>query len=117
MSFSAHADAKGIIQMIKHVQPKNVMLVHGEKVKRFKIFINYNLYKYIYLYFYKKKKMEFLGEIIKEYCQLPCYYPANFERCVIDCSKEKKELVLLKESFPLDFGFKNNLFFKIFLFL
>lgn len=31
MSFSAHADAKGIIQMIKHLQPKNVMLVHGEK--------------------------------------------------------------------------------------
>lgn len=52
--------------------------------------------------------MEFLGEIIKEYCQLPCYYPANFERCVIDCSKEKKELVLLKESFPLDFGIKIN---------
>jgi len=35
MSFSAHADAKGILQLIKHVQPKNVMLVHGEKVLHF----------------------------------------------------------------------------------
>lgn len=33
MSFSAHADAKGIMQLIKHLEPKNVMLVHGEKVK------------------------------------------------------------------------------------
>jgi len=43
MSFSAHADAKGIIQMIKHVQPKNVMLVHGEKAINFlKILLNLN---------------------------------------------------------------------------
>lgn len=33
MSFSAHADAKGIIQLIKHLQPKNVMFVHGEGSK------------------------------------------------------------------------------------
>lgn len=33
MSFSAHADAKGILNLIKHCQPKNVMLVHGEKSK------------------------------------------------------------------------------------
>ena len=33
MSFSAHADSKGIIQLIKHLQPKNVMFVHGEAQK------------------------------------------------------------------------------------
>ena len=32
MSFSAHVDAKGILSFIKHVNPKAVMLVHGEKV-------------------------------------------------------------------------------------
>lgn len=32
MSFSAHADAKGILNLIKHAEPKNVVFVHGEKV-------------------------------------------------------------------------------------
>lgn len=30
MSFSAHADAKGITQIIRQCQPRNVVLVHGE---------------------------------------------------------------------------------------
>ncbi len=33
LSFSAHADAKGIMQLIHQAQPRNVMLVHGEKGK------------------------------------------------------------------------------------
>eukprot|EP00698_Gefionella_okellyi_P004441 TRINITY_DN14096_c0_g1_i1.p1 TRINITY_DN14096_c0_g1~~TRINITY_DN14096_c0_g1_i1.p1 ORF type:complete len:663 (-),score=146.87 TRINITY_DN14096_c0_g1_i1:24-2012(-) len=33
LSFSAHADAKGILQMIRQTDPRNVMLVHGEKNK------------------------------------------------------------------------------------
>jgi integrator complex subunit 11 len=33
LSFSAHADAKGIMQLIRQSGAKNVMLVHGEKVK------------------------------------------------------------------------------------
>ena len=33
MSFSAHADAKGIMQLIKNCEPKNVVLVHGENLK------------------------------------------------------------------------------------
>ena len=33
MSFSAHADAKGIMQLIQYCQPKNVMLVHGDAEK------------------------------------------------------------------------------------
>ena len=33
MSFSAHADSKGIIELLTHLEPKNVFLVHGEKHK------------------------------------------------------------------------------------
>jgi len=33
MSFSAHADAKGIMQLINYCKPKNVLLVHGEAKK------------------------------------------------------------------------------------
>ena len=33
MSFSAHADAKGIMQLIRMCEPRNVMLVHGEAQK------------------------------------------------------------------------------------
>lgn len=31
LAFSAHADAKGILELIKMTQPRNVMLVHGDK--------------------------------------------------------------------------------------
>jgi integrator complex subunit 11 len=56
MSFSAHADAKGIMQLINTSQPSNVMLVHGEAAK-----------------------MEFLkGKIEKEF-KIPCFMPANGE--------------------------------------
>ncbi|CAB4400431.1 integrator complex subunit 11 [Rhizophagus irregularis] len=61
LSFSAHADAKGILQLIKQCDPKNVMLVHGEKAK-----------------------MEFLQEKIKRECRIPCYSPANGETTIID---------------------------------
>src|SRR6266542_793395 len=61
LSFSAHADAKGILQLIKQCDPKNVMLVHGEKAK-----------------------MEFLQEKIKRECRIPCFSPANGETIIID---------------------------------
>ena len=31
MSFSAHTDSKGIMDMTRHLNPANVILVHGEK--------------------------------------------------------------------------------------
>lgn len=37
ISFSAHADAKGILQLIRQAQPKNIMLVHGEKQKMYAV--------------------------------------------------------------------------------
>ena len=33
MSFSAHADSKGIMELLTHLEPRNVFLVHGEKQK------------------------------------------------------------------------------------
>jgi hypothetical protein len=39
LSFSAHVDAKGILQLISQCRPKNVVLVHGEggKMKNLKL--------------------------------------------------------------------------------
>ncbi|XP_076804258.1 integrator complex subunit 11-like [Clavelina lepadiformis] len=60
MSFSAHADAKGIMQLIRMCEPENVMLVHGEAAK-----------------------MEFLKSKINKELHLPCFKPANGETVVI----------------------------------
>lgn len=60
MSFSAHADAKGIMQLISYCEPRNVMLVHGEAVK-----------------------MEFLKQKIRQEHGIECYMPANGETAII----------------------------------
>lgn len=56
MSFSAHADSKGIMELISKCEPKNVLLVHGEAVK-----------------------MEFLKAKIEQEFKVNCYKPANGE--------------------------------------
>ncbi|TGZ57299.1 hypothetical protein CRM22_009952 [Opisthorchis felineus] len=56
LSFSAHADARGIMQLISHCQPRNVLLVHGEA-----------------------SKMDFLKAKIEQEFGLPCLKPANGE--------------------------------------
>nr|XP_014343740.1 PREDICTED: integrator complex subunit 11 [Latimeria chalumnae] len=56
MSFSAHADAKGIMQLISQVEPRSVLLVHGEA-----------------------KKMEFLKQKIEQQFGISCHMPANGE--------------------------------------
>uniref|UniRef100_A0A8D0HKR9 Integrator complex subunit 11 n=1 Tax=Sphenodon punctatus TaxID=8508 RepID=A0A8D0HKR9_SPHPU len=56
MSFSAHADAKGIMQLIRQAEPRSVLLVHGEA-----------------------KKMEFLKQKIEQEFHINCYMPANGE--------------------------------------
>ena len=60
MSFSAHADAKGIMQLISWCEPRNVMLVHGEG-----------------------EKMKFLKSKIKAEHGIDCFMPANGETAVI----------------------------------
>uniref|UniRef100_A0A672NT75 Integrator complex subunit 11 n=1 Tax=Sinocyclocheilus grahami TaxID=75366 RepID=A0A672NT75_SINGR len=59
MSFSAHADAKGIMQLIRMAEPRNMLLVHGEA-----------------------KKMEFLKDKIEQEFS-NCYMPANGETTTI----------------------------------
>lgn len=56
MSFSAHADAKGIMQLISQCEPENVLLVHGEA-----------------------SKMEFLQGKIKQEFGVNCFMPKNGE--------------------------------------
>ena len=54
LSFSAHVDAKGILQLISQCRPKNVVLVHGEG-----------------------SKMNILSERIVNTFKVPVYFPAN----------------------------------------
>ncbi|CAF1646041.1 unnamed protein product [Rotaria magnacalcarata] len=60
MSFSAHADAKGITQIIRQCQPSNVVLVHGEDLV-----------------------MDFLRGRVQDELKIPCYKPANGETVTI----------------------------------
>lgn len=74
MSFSAHADAKGIMQLIRQCEPANVLLVHGEAGK---------------MDFLRKKVLQELG--------IDCYMPANGETVTI----ETPDKVLLDVTLPL----------------
>ncbi|XP_068195603.1 integrator complex subunit 11 [Antennarius striatus] len=60
MSFSAHADAKGIMQLIRMAEPRNMLLVHGEAAK-----------------------MEFLKGKIEQEFSINCYMPANGETAMV----------------------------------
>ncbi|KAK7070754.1 Integrator complex subunit 11 [Halocaridina rubra] len=78
MSFSAHADAKGIMQLIRHCEPKNVMLVHGENAK-----------------------MEFLKQKIMQEFNINCYKPGNGETALIPVASDlmvEVSLSLLKQT-------------------
>ncbi|XP_064446194.1 integrator complex subunit 11 isoform X2 [Mirounga angustirostris] len=63
MSFSAHADAKGIMQLVGQAEPESVLLVHGEA-----------------------KKMEFLKQKIEQEFRVNCYMPANGETVTLPTS-------------------------------
>ncbi|KAG0266361.1 Integrator complex subunit 11 [Mortierella polycephala] len=63
LSFSAHADAKGIMQLIRQSGAKNVVLVHGEK-----------------------SSMTFLKSRIMSEFGIPCYDPANGTTISIETS-------------------------------
>ena len=82
MSFSAHADSKGILNLIKHCEPEAVVLVHGEK-----------------------NRMEVFAEVVKETQKIPCYYPANFEDLYIPVkARDQSYPIAIGKSFtPQDF--------------
>jgi integrator complex subunit 11 len=54
LSFSAHADAAGIEELIRMCEPKNVMLVHGEK----------------------NRILEFKAKVVRDF-GIPCFDPPN----------------------------------------
>ncbi|KAJ3343773.1 hypothetical protein HDU93_006690 [Gonapodya sp. JEL0774] len=64
MSFSAHADAKGIMSLISACEPKNVVLVHGER-----------------------SKMSTLKERIVKEKGLPCFDPGNGTTVTIEVGR------------------------------
>jgi Cft2 family RNA processing exonuclease len=63
MSFSAHADAKGIMQLIRQCQPSNVMLVHGEaeKMEFLKVKIKEEFGMSVYFFYYHFMKLNLQG--------------------------------------------------------
>ncbi|KAI7825178.1 integrator complex subunit 11-like protein [Gamsiella multidivaricata] len=63
LSFSAHADAKGIMQLIRQCEAKNVVLVHGEK-----------------------NQMGYLKSRIMTEFGIPCFDPANGTTISIETS-------------------------------
>lgn len=88
LSFSAHADAKGIMQLIKQAQPRNVMLVHGEK-----------------------GKMAFLKQKIMQKFQIPCFDPANGTTVVINTTQllpVDLSVHLLKKHLALNYTVNSN---------
>ncbi|XP_059288125.1 cleavage and polyadenylation specificity factor subunit 3-II [Lycium ferocissimum] len=85
MSFSAHTDKKGIMDLVKFLSPKHVILVHGEK-----------------------PKMASLKESIESDFGIPCYYPANNETVRIPsthCIKADASKEFLKSSLSPNFKF------------
>ncbi|KAJ3038371.1 Integrator complex subunit 11 [Rhizophlyctis rosea] len=73
LSFSAHADAKGIMQLIRMCEPENVMLVHGER-----------------------GKMEFLRGRVEREVGVRCFMPAN--GCSVDIVGSGGEEVVVSKS-------------------
>jgi len=89
MSFSAHADSKGIMELLTHLEPKNVFLVHGEK-----------------------QKMKVLAENVRTKLRVPCYYPPNHSVTLIEtdpvidlklsCSVVQEHLGKFQDQFQIE---------------
>lgn len=60
ISFSAHADAKGILNLLRHLEPENIVFVHGDKAK-----------------------MKVFSEVVSEQLKRDVFMPANFDCCKI----------------------------------
>lgn len=67
LSFSAHTDSKGIMDLVKFLAPKHAILVHGEK-----------------------HKMAALTERIQSELSIPCYYPKNNETVSVSSTHHLK---------------------------
>ncbi|KRZ73120.1 Integrator complex subunit 11 [Trichinella papuae] len=87
MSFSAHADSKGIVQLIRNCDPRHVLFVHGEE-----------------------SKMEFLKQKVERMLSIPVLKPRNGQNVavntipsiVIETSQELLKDSLSNFNHPLD---------------
>jgi integrator complex subunit 11 len=82
MSFSAHADAKGITQLIRQCQPSNVVLVHGEDLVM--DFLQGRVKEELSTYCFVRFCFFFLFFITNVRLEIPCFKPANGETIVIE---------------------------------
>ncbi|EPS71695.1 hypothetical protein M569_03060, partial [Genlisea aurea] len=67
LSFSHHTDGKGIMDLLRFLSPKHVILVHGEK-----------------------PKMAMLRDSVESELGIPCYHPGNGEKVCIPSSRHAK---------------------------
>lgn len=89
LSFSPHTDSKGIMDLVKFLSPKHVILVHGEK-----------------------PKMATLKGRIQDELGIQCYYPANNESVQIQSThfvKADATPTFIRSSLCPHFNFKNSL--------
>lgn len=87
LAFSAHTDSKGIMDLVKFLNPKHVILVHGEK-----------------------PKMATLKGKIQTELGIPCSDPANNERVSIPSThyvKADASAVFIHSSLCPNFDFRN----------
>eukprot|EP00375_Theileria_parva_P000519 XP_763189.1 hypothetical protein [Theileria parva strain Muguga] len=96
LSFSAHADSPGILQLIKHIRPKNIVFVHGEleSMKRFSKHINNTL-------------------------KIPVYYPCNGQTIKFTKDTSKNDIrevyvhpniLIHNETVVYGFNLNNNIY-------
>lgn len=80
VSFSAHADAKGIINLLRNIDPDEVIFVHGDK-----------------------KKMEIFKPLVEEQLQRKVHMPPNHDPLTIDAGRRHR--IKLKESPSITSGY------------
>ncbi|GAB2279942.1 Cleavage and polyadenylation specificity factor subunit 3-II [Dionaea muscipula] len=88
LSFSPHTDGKGIMDLIRFLSPKHVILVHGEK-----------------------PKMATLKERIQKELGIPCYHPANNEQVCIPSNhyvRADASATFIQSSLQPNFSFKKT---------
>ena len=104
MSFSAHADAKGILQVIRQCKPANVMLVHGEKSKMYRPpsfhLCNTTWLHFLFVGVFERLLVDcsrdFLKQKIRRDFGIPCYNPPNHTSITVKT----------KESIPVNISIK-----------
>ena len=82
MSFSAHADHKGIVALMDYIRPKNIVFVHGDA-----------------------ERMDKLGEYIEAKNSVKCYCPGNFESLKIKVPVKEQFIYSVKNvgNLPQDY--------------